>query len=118
VNKYLKRLLIAWFLLLACVLYKDYTQPVTYTEYSIVDKATSYSYYKNSSTQINILILMNNKTNNLESKNVSVVTHYSAKVGSTLKFEDDPIYSAPWLLVVTLFGIIGFVCVLLWNSID
>jgi hypothetical protein len=118
VNKYLKRLLVVWFLLLACVLYKDYTQPVTYTEYTVVDKATSYSYYKNSSTQINILILRNNKTTNLESKNVSVVTHYSAKVGNILRFEEGHTYSTTWLLVVTLFGIIGFICVLLWNSID
>jgi hypothetical protein len=118
VSKYFKIILVVWFLLLACVLYKDHTQPVTYTEYVVVDKATSYSYYKNSSIQVNILILMNSKTNNLESKNVSVVTHYSAKVGNTLRFEDGHTYSTPLLLIATLFGIIGFVCVLLWNSID
>lgn len=62
--------------------------PPTYTSYQVVSKAQEYSYHKSSATQVNVLILKNLKTGELENKDVPVEAHFISKVGDEMKFEN------------------------------
>ena len=86
-------------------------KPPVLTSYTVVNKGQEYSYHKNNSTQINLLILKNAETGQIESRHVTVEAHWKSKVGDELKFAKNANFQRPQFMNYVEYSFISVVAI-------